>query len=752
MRFDLRSSAQTNPSRIWIACAGVLLLSLTLRLIFLNQLKSSPLFSSPVGPDVSEYWAWSGSILQGKWLWDSVPLHGPLYAFVLAAERWVTSDSFFALHLLQLLQGLASQLLIGWAVWRRLGGWPAVAALMLWTLHLPLLFYDGQFYAEGLMVLLLSGVLALTIGFERPPGSVRAGFIGLLLGLAVITHPRALLFAVGVLLWLGLRAIRFKSPQPAELSHSNQKPTNAVKGGAVRNSEPRQKSRFGWTAIALAVGGLLLPIVPVSVYNSRLSGSFTLVQRHEGLNLFIGNNPKADGTPNVRVGPEWDRLVARPRLEANATTDAAARAWYQARVWEFISGSPLQWLALEARKLALTVAAQEITASAPYATLTTDVPLLRIPMLGLGLLLPFTLVGLMAGGWRLFPAVWLVSATVASSLIFVAAGRYRLEMLPPLFVFGGLGVVRIVELLRDRAARLDFKRWISIAIALLAGVVIANLPLSYDRAAEQAEGAFLRGMGWLLKQDRARAEAEFRNAVAYKPDFVNAIQILGEIIEDSGRADEGLALVRRSIELDDRWARSLDRLSAMLERRGDREGSMQYARAALKIDPLTGAARLRLANALAESGKTDEACEQFEALLSQTSQTEVLLQYANVIRRAGRHAQPAAVLQRELARQPENDQLLIRLARVLAACPDAAGRNPAVALSVAQKAVRFATDRRAEALDVLAMALAANGRFEEAAAKAGEAISAARNPQLQALFHERLLRYRAGRPYVDLDH
>lgn len=746
MRPDLRSATPTEDPRFGTACLGILTLSLILRLAFLNQFQSSPLFTSPVGPDVSEYWAWSGAILQGKWLWDSVPLHGPLYAFVLAAERWITHDSFFALRLFQLLIGLAAQVLVGWAVWRQFGGRIALAALTLWTLHVPLLFYEGQFYAEGLLTLLLSGVLALTIGCKSAPTPRRAGVIGVLLGLAAITHPRSLLFAFGILVWLALAIFRRQSTPTAVPHPKKQNPPSERIAAPPGSAGPR------WFVLALATAGLLLPTVPISIYNSRLAGSFTLVQRHEGLNLFIGNNPSADGTPNVRVGPQWDRLVSRPRLEGGATTDAASRAWYQARVWEFVTCAPLPWLALETRKFALTFAAREITASAPYDTLAADIPLLRVPLLGFGLLLPLALFGLIRGGWRVFPTIWLVVATVISSLIFVAAGRYRLEMLPPLFLLGGLGAVHIFDLLRDSALRKKWTAWLPAASAFIVGVVFANLPLQFDRRADQAEGAFLRGMAWLLKQDRPHAEAEFRRAVAIQPDFVNAIQVLGEVVEDSGRADEGLALIRRSVELDDHWPRSLDRLSAMLGRRGDREGMYRYAQAALAIDPQTGGARLRLAMALTDDGKFDAAIEHFQTLLVQAPQAEVFLQFSTCLRQAGRYTDLAALLRRGVSRFPTNDQLALRLARVLAACPDENVRQPAQALEIAQKAVALNTERRAEAFDVLGMALAANGKFDEAVAAASKSFAAAKSVQLQGLIQERIALYHAGRPFVDAVH
>lgn len=757
-------STENMPSRrnTWPAFAAFLLLGVVLRMVFVVQMQASPLFSSPVGPDVSEYWSWASSILGGHWLWDTVPLHAPLYAFVLAAGRWLTRDSFFALHLLQLLLGLLAQALAARAAWRCFGRGAGLAALALGVLHLPVLFYDAQFYAEGLLVLLVAAVLWLTAAWPRPLSMRRAGLVGLLLGLAVLTHSRAALFAVGMLGWLALAALRDHWRLPSEPE-------------STASSTDLPKRRGAWPPVIVAIAACVLPILPVCLYNTHLAGNFTFIQRHEGLNLFIGNNPQADGTPNVRVGPDWDRLVARPRLEGHTTTDAGARAWFQSRVWEYVTSSPASWAALEMRKLALGLTAREVTASAPYATLAADVPLLRLPLLGFGVLLPLACVGLVAGGWRVIPAVWLLLSTLLTMLLFVAAGRYRLEMLPTLWMFGGCGVAQVcaaVGFERTRAGKSSAPPPASsaeraggpcsprvdahpiaplplILVALAIGLLAAYWPLAYDARSDEAEGAQLRGMAWLLKQDRPHAEIELRKAVALRPDFVNAVQILGEIVADSGRVDEGLALMQRSIELDGRWARSLDRLSGLLARRGDRDGALQFAQRALEVDPLTGSARLRLATLLAEGGQTEAAEQQFDQLLTQTSQPEIYLQYSTLLRRAGRWAKMADTLKRGVARFPNSDTLAVRLARVLAACPEAAVRSAPEALTIAEHAVAIATERRAEALDVLAMALAANGRFADAAAKAQQALSASRNPDFQALVRERLALYQAGRAYVD---
>ncbi len=177
-----------------------------------------------------------------------------------------------------------------------------------------------------------------------------------------------------------------------------------------------------------------------------------MVQRHDGLNFYIGNNSRADGTPNVRFGPSWDRLLRLPYREANARGESERRSFYFQRSFQFIREAPGQWLRLLGRKFALSLNTREVTASTPIGALSPDVLLLRLPQVGFAVLLALGVFG-MRRNMVLGPTLALVMACVFTQTVFVAAGRYRVPMLPAMFVLAGLGLQQLIEVGRSREFR-----------------------------------------------------------------------------------------------------------------------------------------------------------------------------------------------------------------------------------------------------------------------------------------------------------
>jgi hypothetical protein len=94
--------------------------------------------------------------------------------------------------------------------------------------------------------------------------------------------------------------------------------------------------------------------------------------------------------------------------------------------------------------------------------------------------------------------------------------------------------------------------------------------------------------------------------------------------------------------------------------------------------------------------------------------------------------------------------MLIYVARVLAADENPQVRNGKDALALADEANQLTASPQAVGLDTLAMALAENGRFDEAAQAENQAVSlaaaAGQNDDVN-LMQERLRLYKKSQPY-----
>lgn len=114
----------------------------------------------------------------------------------------------------------------------------------------------------------------------------------------------------------------------------------------------------------------------------------------------------------------------------------------------------------------------------------------------------------------------------------------------------------------------------------------------------------------------AEAEAAWRAILARKPDDPEALHILGYILAQLGRGDEGLPLIDRSIERAPGIAGLHSNRAVALNLMGRDDDAMRDLLRALKLDPRTIAARNLLGNILRERGRGEEAADNYRQALA----------------------------------------------------------------------------------------------------------------------------------------
>ncbi|ABC80983.1 fused MFS/spermidine synthase [Anaeromyxobacter dehalogenans] len=216
-------------------------------------------------------------------------------------------------------------------------------------------------------------------------------------------------------------------------------------------------------------------------------------------------------------------------------------------------------------------------------------------------------------------------------------------------------------------------------------------------------------------RDVLRAEGLYRAAIAAWPRFEIAWVNLGRALALEGRVPEALAAERRALELNPesggahRWAADL---LLALGRPGE---AIAHAREAVRLAP--GAARLRagLGTSLAMAGRFDEGLREL----------------------------------REAVRlDPRAPEPLGRAALLLATRPGATGADAEEAVRLASRARSLTDGRDPAALETLAAAYAAAGRFGDAVAEQGRAVELLERAGGAQADDARatLARYRAGQP------
>lgn len=191
---------------------------------------------------------------------------------------------------------------------RKIALWAAFfAAIYPYFIFLPTTLMSETWFS---LLLLAGSYFYLKSEFHRH--RVYAGVSGVLMGLAVLTRPSALVLIFAILLWTGLR------------HHFN-----------LRSILP---------GTALFAGMVAIIIVPWMMRNQVHVGAFQL-SSNAGRNLWLGNNPKStiNTGSNIEMSENFHELIeSRPEFEADKI--------YKERALAFMKNNPQHVLWLSVKK------------------------------------------------------------------------------------------------------------------------------------------------------------------------------------------------------------------------------------------------------------------------------------------------------------------------------------------------------------------------------------------------------------------
>jgi len=448
----------------------VFLVAFALRLIYLFDYRSAPFFDNPVG-DSSAYHERALEILDGDLLGQDVDfLSGALYPYFLAAVYRVCGVNLLVVRLLQALIGSLTCVLIYMLARTLTEGrrGPPLAAGLAASFYGTLVYFDGDILMTTLELVFLTASLLLLLRLGGPDTDdatsgghrqrvVAALAAGTLLGLAGLGRANVLLFVPLAVLWI---FTRFRS----EL--------------VVRR----------WRYALLFTIGCAAALLPNTIRNYHISGDFVPVTSSAGVNLYIGNNPDADGGFVLPPGSglRTPGLYASSREVATAATgnaeitpSAVSRYWFT-RAVRFVTKHPREAGRLFAKKFLLFWNRYEIpNHHNRYFVTTAYAPLLGLAFLGFGMVAPLAVIGalLLLLTRRPSPQTRLCATFVVvymlSVLPFFVTSRYRTPVVPLLIVFAAMGVWELIRIVRKRQFR-----WMITACVVIATVAfLAHRPI-----------------------------------------------------------------------------------------------------------------------------------------------------------------------------------------------------------------------------------------------------------------------------------
>lgn len=586
-RAPARSAARLGALPVY---GAVFLVAFAVRIAVAMGLSDLPLARMPE-LDSSQYLAWAGWIADGNHAWPQPTIQGPAYPYFLAALMKLTGGSLVAVAVWQGALGALSCVITAALASRWFGRRAGLAAGLLQAVQGPLAFVETSLYCEGLVIFFM--LLSMYVFTTRRATASGVAAAGVVLGAAAIVRATALvLFPV----YVGILAVEATS------------------------------WRLRWRRFAALAAGTACLVVFVAARNaSDPSGSFQL-QGFAGLNFYIGNSPAGSGTATVRLGAGWDNLWGEAS-RAGLISPASQDRYYVRKTFGEIAGDPWGFVRVLGSKALWSVQADEIRDSLSLHFFAEAVPLLRwLP--GFGWLLSLAAAGALVLLQRRHAPpelVWWTVAAWANVVLLVVGLRYRLPLVPPVAILGGLGAIALVDAARALVSSTSrapgsVRPWR--VLLQLGGVVVAAAIASHlwRHAPSHALSEEWAMTGSALNSARRLSEAEgaYRRAIALDDRSALAWKGLGVVLYNANRLEEAREAHRRALAIDPQFADAHLRLAFVEGRLGRLHEALDHVRRAAAILPHDVPIRRSLGQHLFATGDYRAAIRELEWVLART--------------------------------------------------------------------------------------------------------------------------------------
>jgi 4-amino-4-deoxy-L-arabinose transferase-like glycosyltransferase len=553
---------ERRARRELVVLALVLAAALVVRVGYILGQRGDVLFDYPV-VDEERYVAMARALAHGQTADPRPWFHPPGLVYSLSLVFRVFGPGLLAPRLVQAVVSTASCAATYVLARRWFSGAVALGAAAACAVHGALVFESYELLPPTwiLAASLVALWLLVRAGEQATPG--RAAAAGVALGVAALFGPTVLPFGAVAAWWLRRPAL-----------------------------------------VAAFVGGVALPIAPVTYGNWQRGREVVLVSSNGGINFYIGNNERYEETLAIRPGEHWDELMSEPARAG--VRGASAASWYFTRKGlAFWRAHPLEAAGLYARKLYLYFDGPEIPRDTDLMAARRQSALLRAlvwrgpPWLPDGVLVPLAIVG--AALCRrerrrlVVPYAFVAEQALVTAAFFVTS-RYRVPALPVMAMFAGAGVDGIVRAWHAGAAAGTSARagegvragvgaaWrrVAPAVAALAVAVPLNVATRESSVSYAAEADFYRGLerrNYL--HDSVAAVDDFRRAIRQDPRDARFWFELGNTLEPLHRSGEAVDAWRHAADLDPTDPRPRRRIAFVLAQGGDLDGAIAALQANL---------------------------------------------------------------------------------------------------------------------------------------------------------------------------
>jgi tetratricopeptide (TPR) repeat protein len=513
-----------------------------IRFVYLNQIKSSPLFDAPL-LDAKYHDQWAQAILKGQDFEKGVFFRAPLYPYFLASVYKIFGRDLFLVRLIQFLIGSLSCVLV-YLIAKKIFN-PRVGRIagVIASLYGILIYFEGELLIPVLIVFLdLALVLALLWAKARPSYQ-RWTACGGLLGLSALARPNILLVGVAFFFW-----ILFYFSQGTARPARRAEPSRRTESAKNRSRRYRKSLLY---AVCFAIGAILI-VSPITLRNYIKGDDFVLIASQGGMNFYIGNNPQADGVsaylPGARStwwGMNEDATsMAEETMQKKLKPSQVSSFWY-GRGMEFIKDRPLDFLSLLLKKLALFWNGNELTNNRDIYFFKSQAGVLKglvwkfVIFFPFGIVCPLALLGMALSYRQIRDTLVLllfIFIYMFGIVIFFVTARFRVPIIPFLIIFSAYALNWFLVKAKE-------KRFSALGKGLVVLALIA-IPLNLNIPGYETLGVgwshFNLGNAYSEKGDITNAIKEYELAINYDPTLANAYLSLGELYKQEGSYTQAL--------------------------------------------------------------------------------------------------------------------------------------------------------------------------------------------------------------------
>ncbi len=547
-----------DKRRVWSLHGGffwVLLLAGLLRVIYLWQYQSLPDWDI-LTVDNNYHHHWAQSIADGNILGDTTYFRAPFYAFSLALLYTVFGASIWVGRLFGLLIGLSSVVmtyLLGRKLFDRKTG---VIAAALHAVYPMAIYFEPELLLDPLFTLLMQiTIYRMLIWLEER--TFRNAFItGVLLGLSAITRPTILvivpLSAVAILYY------RSRIGRPL-----------------------RQFSAF--------VSGAVIIIGAITLRNLLIASDPVLISAQGGINLYIGNNEKADGVSAILPEPmgfNWRMEDIKHIAEIDmgrSLKPGEVSSYWTSRTINWIKENPGEFSMLSLEKIYRNISNKEISNNRELDHFRQQLWILAYNPLNFGVLFILTAVCAAGRGLRDRKSTLLLALILVYILavaLFFFSSRFRLPLVPYYCVLGAAGLWELYRRIRHNETGL----WRLLTVGGVAGL-ITYLPLAPLPAGSSTHAMTAAGLYHYAQDDFETALRYHQRAYEIDSTFPEVNLNLGVTYLRLGELEPARHFFKQEIRLHPNRTNAYTNLASLHLLEEDFEAAVELSRHALDQKP-----------------------------------------------------------------------------------------------------------------------------------------------------------------------